>query len=445
MQQTQNQKVPDKFLNDFINILPQSLVHEINSRKLDITTFVKEQVEEYYNSEKTNNDIKKASDLYHSRNKRKLYDSTLEAFHGNPKNRKILGDYGEVFRNGIDSLDDKGKELYRQWLEELDHWKQNYHSLITEFVFFNNISKTQQQNSLKKDLLKVLLNYVNQKYSGFREFIYDKSTSAILDHNFFGHPKMVGQNTSIVTRGESQLSYDHVTLFSEHDAKVFNACYHLGFNDMLHSNTMYIDASDVSQYIYGNRAQKNKLKVIESIDRLGKVGYKGIIDNDDIRFSDEFFFFQRTSILEEKRKSGKRAIARIVLNDEYRKHVLKNLTLSFNQSYNQIPLNVKYSFLLNQYILSIRNKVLTDNTITHRISMEELKKHINFSEKENIKQVLSSALDSLKVPETYLEDYSLTNDVLILYIEGVDNSEGAQISMMKQVIEAQLRIELKED
>lgn len=441
MQTAQNQIVPDKFYSDFISILPKELLEEINYQKYNLEIYVKENVDEYYSSKKTNVQLSTSSNSYHSNNKMKLYSATLEAFNGNVKHKSMLGAYSEVFKNGLAGLDIKGEGLHTQWLIEIKQWRHDYHSLMINFSFFRNLSKTQQINGLKKDIRKVLIHYVNVHYSGLREFVYNKSTSSILDHNFFGHPKDMYDNLDVIIRGTSKLSYDHVKLFSEHDAKVFNACYHLGFNDLLHSTTMLVDISDVTQYIYGNRAMENKESVIESIGRLADVGYTAVLDNEDLRYSDKFYFFQRISIIQEKRTRGKASIARIVLSEAYREHTLKTLSLSYNQSYKYIPLHTKYSFLLNQYILKVRTEILTVPHIEHIVAIDELRTHINFSGNENIIDVLSSALDNLKESETYLENYEIDQNRLILYIEGVDTSEGEQISMMKQLIDTKLKSE----
>lgn len=435
------QRVPEKFLKTFMESLPASLIHNIDKLGFDLDEFIRTESEDYLNSEKSNNEIKRSNDVYHSKRRNQFYESAVSAFNGDSKHLKILGPFSNIFSEGLEYTDEKGIKLYREWIDEIEKWKSDYSSLASDFPLFDYLSKTQKNNAIRRDVQKLLIEYVNDKYSGLREFIYSKSTSAILDHNFFGHPRKLGGKSELVVRGGSSVSYEHVNLATEQDAKVFNACYHLGFNDIMTSNTIEVDISDVTQYVYSNRASKNKQNVMDSLNRLGSIGYKAELNNDEYRVQDEFYFFQRITLIEEKKTVRKKVIARITLNDQYRKHILKNLSISYNQSFKQIPLKVKYSFLINQYILKVRNEALTQETIIHTVSIENLKKHINFSENEDIFKVINVALDSLKKSETYLDDYAYENDSLILYIEGVDSSEGAHISMMREVVQAQLKLD----
>lgn len=421
-------KVPEQFIKEFIKSLPKefTLTYQQFYPILDAVLYI--HIDNFFKNVHNIEEEKTRLRFYYSHIKRSFKKDVQDAF-SNPdsKKRKILGPQFMNNKNNDSSLKLHEEAL----LDRVVEWSKNSKSLAYEFPLFTNLIKPRLEKALSNDILAKLIGYIETYYSGSKEFIFNKSTSYLISHAFFGdginldshaHKESISVFQNEVT--ETDYFNNRISLFNEDDARIFNNLYNHTFSQLLSKKVVRMSISDLTYFTYGNRFTKNKNRVKERLLNMHRYGIRRSYYNDKKQHIEErIVFLPEVRVIEDHNSLE----VEVEFSTTLRENLLTNLMVNYS-SISATPehhFQTKYSYLLLQLILEKR--VLTQIEKTEDFSVdityEQINEKIHFPTNIDLYSLLQPALEELKLLSEYLLDYRISNTAIHLKLKAITSDE----------------------
>lgn len=234
--------------------------------------------------------------------KRRYQEAVLKEFNPDhpfkPKYlRKELMFFSEMVANGLHTthIPSNLDEYKEAKLSELNDWKSDPATLVTEFPYISYNTKQQIESAYRIDTIRFITNYIHEHYDGNPRLFTTTHPLALLSGPFFGAPQKFALN-KVKSDGKiyeytndenykfslhidkSRLGGEPdnvVILFDELDRKIYEfAQSEIDEEEFKNNHSITFDLNACSRFVYGNSYVKNVAAIAKRVKRFDAFYFK---------------------------------------------------------------------------------------------------------------------------------------------------------------------------
>lgn len=417
-------KVPSQFIDEFIKYLPRELINAYSKCYPMLDNMLHYHINDFFSNVNNIAEEKMRIYQYYYYIKRSYLKDVEKAIEGKPTSKKsILG----IIPKKYELTPEK---YYQDILQLVNTWSKEATTQAYQFPLFFNLSPTRIEKGFCNDIMFNLIEYIDNYYSGSKEFIFNKSTAYLISSAFFGEGSYYDQNdpsnTSIFENEQPVANYynNKINLFKEDDAKILNNLINYTFSQLLSSRTVRMSISELTKCTYGNRFTKNKERVKERLLNMYRYGIKRSYINDlDQHIEERIVFLPEVRLIEDQHLCD----VEIEFSTTLRKNLLTNLMVNYSSAY-AIPghqYKTNYAYLLLQIVLEQRviSQTIKSQDFEVDIPYDTIKQKIHFPADVDIIAAVQPALEELKQSSEYLIDYKLNASSVLVKLKAITDDE----------------------